>query len=388
MSTSLAPSVFTVLIWGPITDLIGRKKAMILVPILNGTRALVYLLNAYYVNMHVQYMLFGSIISCFYGEFQGVVALCYAYLADITKKSVNERTMRMAFIEASLFLAGVPAGLSSGYLLQKIGYVAVFGLNIGINIIILFYVVFFISENPGRETETEALLQNQDNDTGTKNLNHPRNVLNPFVHLHKVFLVVIKQEYRKVVLPILCSFGFAVCAVYGELVVQTLFLDNRPFSFTPQTIGYYSAAQSAVRGLGVILVTQLSFRVLKWSDYNMAFVGILSQIICYILIGVSRTNEMAFIVNISGLAIPVATTTLRSIATKQVSSENYGAILAALEAFDAIAAVVTNSLSLWTFDLTLNIYSGIVFFTLSIFALFSLLFLIIAKVNSRETLFL
>ena len=90
---------------------------MIFVPFINAIRAFVYLINSYYMTSHVGYLLFGSFLSCFYGEFQGVVALCYAYLADVTSNHLDQRTMRMAFIEASLFFAGIPAGLLSGYLL-------------------------------------------------------------------------------------------------------------------------------------------------------------------------------------------------------------------------------------------------------------------------------
>ena len=115
--------------------------------------------------------------------------------------------------------------------------------------------------------------------------------------------------------------------MYGELVVQTLYLTNQPFAFNPQTIGYYSAVQSGLRGCGVILMTQLSYRVFRLTDYTLITVGILSQILCYVSIGVARTPLAVFLVNIAGVGIPVATTTLRSLATKNVSSENYGCLL-------------------------------------------------------------
>ena len=99
----------------------------------------------------------------------------------------------------------------------------------------------------------------------------------------------------------------------------------------------------------------------------------MSQVICYVLIGLSRSTSIVYLVNITGLAVPVATTTLRSLATKNVSQRNYGSVLAAMEAADAIAGVITNCVSLWTYNLTLTVYTGVVYFALSGLSFCSLL---------------
>lgn len=381
---SLLPSVFTVLIWGPITDVIGRRQAMIFVPMINAMRALVYLINSYYMSSHVAYLLFGSFLSCFYGEFQGVVALCYAYLADVTENHLDQRTMRMAFIEASLFFAGIPAGLVSGYLLESLGFVSVFGLNIGINVCILLYVIFYLpKDNQPRRTYENLCSDDVAVSSGNKTqkeftpVTSCQGLFNPFAHFKHVFTVVLSPSCCTIVVPVILSFGFSVCAVYGELVVQTLYLTNQPFVFSPQIIGYYSAVQSAIRGLGVILFTQLSYHYFNFSDHTLILIGLLSQVVCYVCIGLARSLLTVFIFNITGLAIPVATATLRSLATKNVSSENYGAVLASLEAMDVIAGVLTNASTLWTYNLTLHIYSGIAFFALGGFALLSMAFLLV-----------
>uniref|UniRef100_A0A7M5X3V9 Proton-coupled folate transporter n=2 Tax=Clytia hemisphaerica TaxID=252671 RepID=A0A7M5X3V9_9CNID len=412
---SLLPSVFTVLIWGPITDVIGRRHAMTIVPFINGIRSLIYLINSYYIDAHVGYLLFGSFLSCFYGEFQGVVALCYAYLADVTTDHLDQRTMRMALIEASLFFAGIPAGLLSGYLLESLGFVSVFGLNIGINVCILLYVIFYLpkdssfkyeklpDKNNHSKSEHSAVAglsssreeENIDNlTTGSSSYDKIQKtsreditcnqLFNPFSHFAHVFKVVTSPSCRKIVIPVIFSFGFSVCAIYGELVVQTLYLTNQPFAFSPQTIGYYSAVQSAIRGCGVIIMTQLSYHIFDLSDFSLIVIGIISQMACYISIGLSRTILPVFLVNIAGLGIPVGTTTLRSLATKNVSSENYGAVLASLEAMDVLAGVLTNASTLWTYNVTLHVYSGIAYFALGGFSFLSLVFLVIAYCLRRD----
>ena len=388
MTCSLVPSVFTVLIWGPVTDAIGRKKAMVCVPILNGIRAIVYTINSYFVNAHPAYLLFGSFLSCFYGEFQGVVALCYSYMADVTTSDLNQRTMRMAFIEAGVFGAGIPAGLLSGYLLQKIGFVPVFLLTLGIDVIILFYVTCYLPSTVVSIKYHRVSSIDSDSDiTQKQSVEQPHTYstpsFNPFYQFGKVYKVITDRNYRKVVLPLIFAFGLSVCAVLGELIVQTLYLKNKPFYFKFQSIGYYSAAQSAIRGIGVILITQLSFHCFHLGDYTLIIIGLVSQIICYVLIGLSRSTIAVYLVNITGLAVPVATTTLRSLTTKHVSEQNYGSVLAAIEAADAIAGVITNSVSLWTYNLTLTIYSGVVYFALAGLSLFSLTLAVLALVLQK-----
>ena len=393
LTCSLLPSVVTVLIWGPLTDIIGRRRAMLAVPFINAIRSITYLINAYFLHAHPGYLLFGSFLSCLYGEFQGVVALCYAYMADITKDNLDHRTMRMAFLEGSLFFAGVPAGLLAGFLLQQVGYVPVFLLTLCVNLGMFSYVYFFLTEKKALPTledrpfsgeksvSTEAILQKINAYERRK-----FGILNPLTHIKQVVIVVTSSENRCIILPLVIAFGISVCALLGELIVQTLYLQNKPFNLSPKMLGYYSASQSTVRGIGIILVTQLSFRLLNLSDYTLIFIGLSSLISCYFLIGLARSVTTVFLVNIAGFAVPTTTSALRSVVTKQVSNENYGAVLSSVEAMEAIAAVAANGITLWTYNLTLSIYSGVVFFSLSGIAVVALAFVLIAFCYSRTTL--
>nr|XP_004209021.2 proton-coupled folate transporter [Hydra vulgaris] len=387
LTCSLVPSVLTVLVWGPLTDIIGRRYAMLAVPFINAMRSIIYLINAYFLHAHVGYLLFGSFLSCFYGEFQGVVALCYAYMADITQDNLDNRTMRMAFLESSLFFAGVPSGLLAGYLLQEIGYVPVFILTLIVNLIMFFYVFCFLPDkkslnsvgNKSTEVATEQFL----NCVG-KIEKKKIALLNPIKHIKKVIMVITSRENRLIILPLILAFGVTVCSLFGELIVQTLYLQNEPFNMSPKLLGYYSAAQSTVRGIGIIFVTQLSYRLLKLNDYTLIFIGLLSLTTCYLLIGLARSVEAVFLVNIVGFAIPTTTSALRSVVTKQVSYENYGAVLSSMEAFEAIASVAANGISLWTYNLTLDVYSGVVFYGLSGITLIAFVFVMLACCCSRS----
>ena len=367
------------MIWGPVTDVIGRKKAMMFVPLMNGTRAIVYLINSYFLSVHPKYLLFGSFLSCFYGESQGVIVLCYAYMADVTITNLNQRTMRMAVLETCLILSGIPAGLLSGYILQQVGYVSVFILTLCINVLMLFYVICFLpnhaklamySRIPGNECDIK-LTRKQ---SLTQSYTYARNLFNPCKYFRRVCKVITDKDCRKVILPLVFAFGLSLCGVSGEIIVDALYLKNKPFNFTPQFIGYYAAAKCLIRSVGLILITQVSFHCLHLSDYKLLVTGLLSQFVCYIMIGLSRSTIAVFLVNITGLASALAPTTMRSLVTKHVSEQNYGSVLAAMEVTDTLAGVIANCVSLGTYNLTLTFYSGVAYFALATLSLFSLSF--------------
>ena len=365
------------MIWGPVTDVIGRKKAMIFVPLMNGTRAIIYLINSYFVSAHPKYLLFGSFLSCFYGESQGVIVLCYAYMADVTVTDLNQRTVRMAVLEACLFAAGIPAGMLSGYLLQQTGYVSVFILTLSVNVIMLLYVICFLptpikSLAYKRVSVTDSDFELTKKQADEQSHAHTRNLFNPFSYIGQVFKVITEKDYRKMLLPLIFAFGFYEVGLSGEIIVETLYLKNKPFNFSYQSIGYYVAAKLGIRCIGVVLITQVSFHCLHIDDYKLLVTGVLSQITCYILIGLSRSTKTLYLVNMSGLAAAVFPTTIRSVATKYVSEENYGSVLAVFEATSVIAAVIANCVSLGTYSLTLTVYSGVVYFALAGLSLFSL----------------
>lgn len=189
--------------------------------------------------------------------------------------------------------------------------------------------------------------------------------------------VTTDPRHRHIVQPLLLAFSFSICAVVGELMVSILYMTNRPFNMASTTLGYYMASQALVRGLGVIVITQVTHRCCHMSDWTLIKMGLVSQIVNYLLLGLSRTTLQIFLCNISGFAVPVVTASLRSLITKQVSPDCYGATLAAIESIDAMAGLITNGLSLWSYNLTLTIYSGVVFFGLSVFALISLLIVLV-----------
>ena len=139
------PSIATSLILGSWSDQVGRK-VILLLPC--GGSVLLYashILNVVFFSANVNYLLIGVFISGFFGGFATVLLGVFSYISDVTDKS--NRTVRVAVLESMIFLGGTVGGLIGGVLVDHSGYVAAFGLALGMNVLVIFHLGCFLSES-------------------------------------------------------------------------------------------------------------------------------------------------------------------------------------------------------------------------------------------------
>ena len=389
--------------------MIGRKTAVLVVPTVSVLQNIVFLICSFYLDSSVIYLCLGNSLAALFGEFPGVMALCYGFIADVTiSQNLSSRISRMAFIDCAVNFAGIPAGLFAGQLLNQVGFPAVFGLSIGVNVILLSYIVFFIpsrkaivkmqaiqkissqnekeisdhtnakvrkeissTEKPSSDPKPYKLstrseeLKTEENTIGNKPINW--DLFKPHKQIYLVWKLITCKERRHLILPPLIAFVFIIYGFVGDLTITSLYLKSKPLSLSPDYIGYYYATQATIRGVGVILTTQIAKRLLKVTDINLLLFGVFSQIVCHVLIGCSNGTLFVFLANITGFAIPVGLSLSRSYTSKQVPPEQVGTLMAAFESIDALS-FTTNLISIEVFNATLNSFSGSVFIFLAGFA--------------------
>ena len=339
---------------------------------------------AYFATSHIGWVVLGFCLSTLFGQFPGVISLCYGFITEVTTDNKEARIARLAFVDASIFFAGILSGLGAGQLLERFNFIAVFCFSITINILLLLYITFLLPDlkklkNKKKKQSTEGegeeleAMNNKEKEAGQDNDDEEKKeddeigrqkfslkLLNPFTQIKQVFKVITAKETRRMVLPPLLAFTFSIYAYVGDLTVTALYLKGKPFQMTADYIGYYYAIQAFMRGVGVISVTQLSHRVLHLSDMNLMLFGIASEAITYTAIGLSKTRLTVYMVNVFGLGLPVANALLRGYTTKQVSKENYGALLAAFASLDCLA-YTTNAITLEIYKATLDTFPGAMF---------------------------
>ena len=121
----------------------GRKKLMFLTPVsqmIENIMIVVILKSGF--RFPTWLLMLVSVFSCFFGDVSALYVFACSYISDITTEET--RTLRMNLLEAVTNLSGFTANLSSGFIIERIGYLGVFILNIGLGILAILHLALFV----------------------------------------------------------------------------------------------------------------------------------------------------------------------------------------------------------------------------------------------------
>ena len=143
---SAIPGMILALFIGPWSDRNGRKPIMI-IPMIGYILSTIFtLINIYFRQWPANYLLINGVWGITGGFVVFLIGM-YSYIADIT--SVRARTTRIGVLDIFLF-GGVPAGnFLSAYVFKYSGYFGIYGITLGIQIFILLYIIFIITDTRG-----------------------------------------------------------------------------------------------------------------------------------------------------------------------------------------------------------------------------------------------
>ena len=103
--------LFVVILLGSWSDRAGRRLVLIIPSLGLAVQASIYLI-VMYMKLPVAWFLLGRICSGLSGDFNAILAGCFAYVADTSDR--RSRTFRVAILEACLGLAGMFASIIGG----------------------------------------------------------------------------------------------------------------------------------------------------------------------------------------------------------------------------------------------------------------------------------
>lgn len=357
-------SFFSVLLLGPITDIIGRRIGFIYAITAMFLQNIVLLFCSIYIKSAPAYILFASILAGTYGDLQGIITLCYSHTADLTCLNINNRTKSMLLLESFAFFSIALAGLISGYLVKHASFKSVYVANTSILVFLFIYVLTMLKNNK-QNMYYENLIDNSYSEAeASLHLQSSTSVIKPLAIIKRHYLSIKSNPHRYILLMLLFIYLCGVCFFAGDIFIIPIYLKNSPFNFNSQTIGYYIAVNNFCMGIGLIIIWRLS-HYYNISDYVILTVGFVSQIIAYTLTGAARTKVVLFTVRLTGMFASVVNVTLRSQITKLVSSNQYGGILGAVVAVDVCGVIFINFIGLLIYHATIETYSGIVFFVIA-----------------------
>ena len=136
-------TVLTLPFVGTVSDEFGRYAAMFLSPVSQLVQAVAFLAIALTgLRFSTWHLLVVGGIPGIVGDISGLYVLTTSYISDITTE--KNRTPRLTLLEAATMVSGVAATVSSGLIIESFGYVGIFVVNIGLSILALIHLTFFV----------------------------------------------------------------------------------------------------------------------------------------------------------------------------------------------------------------------------------------------------
>ncbi len=115
----LVPQFIITFLLGPCSDHIGRKLALLLPPVGGCLRAAIYVVVVYF-KLPYPYMCIGSFVEACFGGVPLFFTACVASIADAT--TLERRSFWICILDLAMSVANVIANVSSGYIIELLGF--------------------------------------------------------------------------------------------------------------------------------------------------------------------------------------------------------------------------------------------------------------------------
>ena len=271
IASDLLPSLVTTVILGAYSDKAGRKKGMI--PTIVGlTIKCIFTLMVVTFRLPLPLMIVGTTIDgCLGGTFTMMMA-SLAYIADVT--SLKQRPLRILAVEIFSGLGQTAASIGAGYLIKALGFTYPYLVILGIDLITLLYVLFWVKETVPKNPDAKLCSCS---------------------NFQKGIEVISKKTPDKRRWKLVASlFTFFLISMmdFGAVEIITFYVLNPPLCWNSVLIGYYNSFAYIVQTIGSLLFLKLFHRCLQ--EYGLVIISCLSGIGFYLLLAQSTTTLMVF----------------------------------------------------------------------------------------------
>ena len=346
---STIPSIFTTLILGPLSDLVGRKIAIYL-PITSNILYMLTMLCISHLNLHPYYILIGSAMLGICGNFSIMIMSLSAYTVD----SVGERyrVVRIALLESSITLATFSGNLSGGAILEAIGFNFFFILNILILLLALVYSVL-LKESREREKRSHISIS-------------PTELFKCLFIIVKPFKLFYTNKNPVKFGALIFAFSFSLIAIFGNFDLFTLYALGPPMCWLPHQIGYYFAFSYLASAIGLILFLPLLIKF-HISDYALIILASLDVMLIYFIIGTFQEKLILLIaVPLIGcfrlLAAPSVKSALSGLI---ISRKDHGSLFAIFSIQSTLIQLIASAVFNAVYPTLRLVYHGLSFYLVS-----------------------
>ena len=272
--SSHIPSIIVTILLGPLSDRYGRKPVLILAGVGSAIEGIMAILILHF-KLSPYYFIAAYFVSGLSGNFTGVLAASFAYIADVS--STKWRGFRIGVLEAC-FSVGIACGqLSEGFWLQwnNCDFIQPMWLYTACNIMVVFYAAVCIPESLTKKQRMENAEKTLTK--GFKSLIRGIKIFTPRMEPHYV-------TWKLWAVTIVA--GVMVFDVAGSTFISVYFLKTPPFDLDVLLIGVYQSVQHVSKALANTLLMAI-FSAMKIPEAAIAIIAVLFSSGCNLLTGFS-----------------------------------------------------------------------------------------------------
>ena len=236
-------SVISGVCWSSFSDIVGRKKILILQPAGSIMAVLIYIMMEKY-SLPLYWTTVASVIEGLGGWITTQENVLFAYMAD-TVSDEQMKFFRFSFLEATLALSGVFGSPLSGYLVSSQGYYFTYLIVLFIFITSLVYLLAILSESldvNNRRPSTQIIS----------------GILNSTIHSFHIYMQsTLARNDKKICILLLITTGIIGLTTGGLITMETIYVIGHPFCMDSQQVGGFLTLMSIGQVVGSTAYTSL-----------------------------------------------------------------------------------------------------------------------------------
>ncbi len=221
------PELFIVMILGALSDVIGRKVALI-IPICGFIIKMTIIILLQIFDWPLEVMIFAYFIDGMSGSTAALIGTCYSYMADIYKER-TQRIFHMTVMFVCNQLGLAVSGIYLGFFIKATGFTWPLVFLGGIGLITLFYVIFILEESHERNYHRKIWT-----------LSHLK------TSLRVIFHPTIKENDWKLGIILTCS---VLTQATNQNELSNLFVMNSPLCWGSVILGIYRSYDRVISKL-------------------------------------------------------------------------------------------------------------------------------------------
>ncbi|XP_042883936.1 solute carrier family 46 member 3-like [Penaeus japonicus] len=339
------PAVLYVLVLGSWSDKYGRKLPMLLPFVGSVLATIIYMTNALLWWLPVELVVLAGIPRGLSGGLITLLMATYSYVSDLS--GLQSRTLRIAFLDFTMFV-GAPLGLFlSSLLFSRFGYVGVFSVSGTGFLLSVIYIVLRIEdtrEHHGAKCDMVRDLFDLTNVCATLSVATKR-----------------RKHYGRAKIFALM---FAMCLllfIIGGAQLEYLFVKKK-FNWTYEQFVHLSIFDIVFGSLGTsILLPILSYK-LGIEDSILGLLGCASKISGLVLMALSPSSWYLYVASIVSFLAGLPLIVTRSVISKLVPEDEIGAVFSLLASWEALVPLISGPVYTFVYSHTIDIYPGVIYF--------------------------